>query len=115
MQRIRAGVSDGFHLCIVRHTMVHARSKNDTAWRAYRAAIEAVRESCPDKPELRQRHGAVREGAVREVAEIDWLSHIPNVTTISHKIRGASITDSSKTHQRHIPSRRMTPGRLQAA
>jgi len=37
----RAGVTDGFHLCIVCHAAVHNRSKNPKAWRDYRATIEA--------------------------------------------------------------------------
>jgi hypothetical protein len=37
----RAGVTDGFHLCIICHAIVHARSKNQKAWRDYRAMIEA--------------------------------------------------------------------------
>jgi len=37
----RAGVTDGFHLCIICHAMVHARSKSPKAWRDYRAMVEA--------------------------------------------------------------------------
>jgi hypothetical protein len=37
----RAGVTDGFHLCKRCHAMVHARFKNQKAWREYRAKIEA--------------------------------------------------------------------------
>ena len=37
----RPGVTDGFHLCIICHAMVHARSKNQQAWQRYREAIEA--------------------------------------------------------------------------
>jgi hypothetical protein len=37
----RAGVTDGFHLCKKCHAMVHARSRNEKAWRDYRAKIEA--------------------------------------------------------------------------
>jgi hypothetical protein len=37
----RAGVTDAFHLCKRCHTKVHARSRNEKAWREYRAKIEA--------------------------------------------------------------------------
>lgn len=37
----RAGVTDGFHLCVICHTMVHFRTKNPKAWSDYRAKIEA--------------------------------------------------------------------------
>ena len=37
----RAGVTDGFHLCIICHAMVHGRAKSPKAWRDYRAMVEA--------------------------------------------------------------------------
>ncbi len=37
----RAGVTDGFHLCIICHAMVHARTRSPKAWSKYRAMIEA--------------------------------------------------------------------------
>ena len=37
----RAGVTDGFHLCRICHSMVHLRSTNPKAWRDYRSKVEA--------------------------------------------------------------------------
>lgn len=37
----RRGVTDGFHLCLICHAMVHARHLNEYAWREYRRVVEA--------------------------------------------------------------------------
>lgn len=37
----RAGVTDGFHLCRICHTVVHHRSTNPKYWSEYRAKVEA--------------------------------------------------------------------------
>jgi hypothetical protein len=38
----RPGVTDAFHLCQKCHRKVHARPRNEGAWREYRAKIEAA-------------------------------------------------------------------------
>ena len=49
----RAGVTDGFHLCLICHTAVHLRARKPEAWNDYRAKIEAGGRARLIKPKQR--------------------------------------------------------------